>query len=140
LKKDMAYIDSNVFIYPILYSEEEEPKTRKALDILRRIAKGELSAYTSTITWDEIIWVVRKTMGKSEALNQGQKLLGFLNLKFISVDENILSQAQALMGKYNLRPHDSIHVASAIDKKIYNVISDDKDLDQVKEIKRIPLG
>jgi predicted nucleic acid-binding protein len=136
----MAYIDSNVFIYPVLYSEEEEPKTRKALDILRRIAKGELSAYTSTITWDEIIWVVRRTMGKSEALNQGQKLLGFLNLKFISVDENILSQAQALMSKYNLRPHDSIHVASAIDKKIYNVISDDKDLDQVKEIKRISLG
>ena len=136
----MAYIDSNVFIYPVLYSEEEGPKTRKALDILRRIAKGELSAYTSTITWDEIIWVVRRTMGKSEELNQGQKLLGFLNLKFISVDENILSQAQGLMSKYNLRPHDSIHVASAIDKKIYNVISDDKDLDQVKEIKRIPLG
>ena len=136
----MAYIDSNVFIYPVLYSEEEEPKTKKALDILRRIAKGEMSAYTSTITWDEIIWVVRRTMGKSEALNQGQKLLGFLNLKFISVDENILSQAQGLMSKYNLRPHDSIHVASAIDKKIYNVISDDKDLDQVKEIKRIPLG
>ena len=136
----MAYIDSNVFLYPVLYSEEEEPKAKKALDILRRIAKGELSAYTSTITWDEIIWVVRRTMGKSEALNQGQKLLGFLNLKFISVDENILSQAQALISKYSLRPHDSIHVASAIDKKIYNMISDDKDLDQVKEIKRIPLG
>lgn len=135
----MAYIDSNVFIYPVLYSEEEEPKTKKALDVLRRVAKGELSAYTSTITWDEVIWVVRKTMGTSEAINQGQKLLGFLHLKFISVDENILSQAQALMTKYNLRPHDSIHVASAIDRKIYNMISDDADLDKVKEIKRIPL-
>ena len=135
----MAYIDANVFIYPVLYSEEEEPKSRKALDLLRSVAKGELSAYTSTITWDEVIWVVTKTMGKNEALNQGQKLLGFLNLKFISVDEHVLSQAQALIAKYNLRPHDSIHVASAINKKIFNVISDDKDLDKVKEIKRISL-
>lgn len=139
MKRDMAYIDANVFIYPVLYSEEEEPKSRKALDVLRRVAKGELSAYTSTITWDEVIWVVTKTMGKNEALNQGQKLLGFLNLKFISVDEHVLSQAQALITKYNLRPHDSIHVASAINKKIFNLISDDKDLDKVKEIKRIPL-
>jgi hypothetical protein len=67
----MAYIDSNVFLYPVLYSEEEEPKAKKALDTLRKIAKGELSAYTSTITRDEIIWVDRRTMGKSEALNQG---------------------------------------------------------------------
>ncbi len=113
----MAYIDANVFIYPVLYSEEEDPKSKKALDILRRVAKGEMSASTSKITWDEIVWVVRKTMGKSEAINQGQKLLGFQNLKFISVDENILSQAQALINKYNLRPHNSIHVASAIQKK-----------------------
>lgn len=139
MKKDMAYIDANVFIYPVLYTEEEEPKTKKAIEILRRVEKGELPAFTSTLTWDEIVWVVRKTMGKSEAISQGQKLLGFLNLKFISLDENVLSQAHALMSKYNLRPHDSIHVASAIDRKIYNVISDDKDLDKVKEIKRIPL-
>jgi predicted nucleic acid-binding protein len=136
----MAYLDSNVFIYPILYSEEIEPKAKTALDLLRKVASGELSAYTSTITWDEVIWVVRKAMGKSEAENQGQKLLGFQNLKFVCIDENILCQAQALLKKYNLRPHDAIHVASAIDKKIYDVISDDKDLDQVKEIKRIPLG
>ncbi len=135
----MAYIDANVFLYPILYTEEVEPKAKRAKEILLSIEKGELPAYTSTLTWDEVIWVVRKTMGKSEAISQGQKLLGFLNLKFISVNENILSQAQALMSKYNLSPRDSIHIASAIDRKIYNFISDDKDPDQVKEIKRIPL-
>ncbi len=139
LKKDMAYIDSNVFIYPILYSEEE-PKVRKAKEILLRIEKGELTAYTSTLTWDEVVWVVRKTMGKSEAVSQGQKLLGFLNLKFISADENILSQAQNLLNKYNLSPRDSIHVASALDRKLKTIITDDDDIDVVKEIKRASLG
>ena len=125
----MPYIDSNVFLYPILYTEEVEPKVKKAKQILRSIEKGELQAFTSTLTWDEVVWVVSKTMGRSEGISQGQKLLGFLNLQFINVDENMLNQAQALMSKYNLRPRDSIHVASAIDSKLAMIISDDKDID-----------
>ena len=135
----MAYIDANVFIYPILYEEEQEPKVKHAKQILLSIEKGELSAYTSTLTWDEVVWITRKVMGRDEAISQGQKLLGFLNLQWILVDENILSQAQALINKYNLHPRDSIHVASAIDRKIKIIISDDLDIDQVKEIKRTPL-
>ncbi len=136
----MPYIDSNVFIYPILYTADIEPKVKKAKQILISIEKGELPAYTSTLTWDEVVWVVSKTMGRNEGISQGQKLLGFLNLQFISADENILSQAQALMNKYHLSPRDSIHIASAIDRKLKTIISDDKDADVVKEIKRTPLG
>jgi hypothetical protein len=135
----MPYIDANVFIYPILYAEEQEPKVKHAKKILLSVEKGELSAYTSTLTWDEVVWIVSKAMGRAEAISQGQKLLGFLNLQWITVDENILSQAQALMNKYNLHPRDAIHVASALNKKINAIISDDLDIDQVKEIKRTPL-
>jgi predicted nucleic acid-binding protein len=135
----MAYVDSNVFLYPILYTADVEPKVKKAKEILINIESRKLHAYTSTLTWDEVVWVVRKTMGMSEAISQGQKLLGFLNLEFISVDENILSQAQSLMTKYNLSPRDSIHIASAADRKLNSIISDDKDIDVVKEIKRIQL-
>ena len=135
----MAYIDANVFIYPILYEEEQEPKVKHAKQILQSIEKGELEAYTSTLTWDEVVWITRKAMGRDESISQGQKLLGFLNLQWILVDEHILSQAQALMNKYNLHPRDSIHVASAINRKIDLIISDDLDIDQVKEIKRTPL-
>ncbi len=135
----MPYIDSNVFIYPVLYEEEHEPKVKQANQILRSIARGELQAFTSTLTWDEVVWVVRKTMGKEEAINQGKKLLGFLNLQWVILDERVLSQAQALIAKYNLRPRDSIHIASALTKHITTVISDDEDIDQVKEIRRQPL-
>jgi predicted nucleic acid-binding protein len=136
----MPYVDSNVFIYPILYTMEAEPKAKKAKQILLSIEKGELPAYTSTLTWDEVVWVISKTLGRSEGINQGQKLLGFPNLEFISADANILSQAQALIDKYNLSPRDSIHIASAIQRKIKTILSDDKDLDQVTEIERTPLG
>jgi uncharacterized protein len=135
----MSYLDSNVFLYAILYEVESEPKAKKAKQILLSVEKAELVAYTSTLTWDEVVSVVSKTLGKNEGVSQGQKLLGFPNLRFISADENILVQAQALMSKYNLSPRDSIHIASAIDRKIKTIISDDKDADRVKEIKRAPL-
>jgi uncharacterized protein len=136
----MPYIDANVFLYSILYKEEQEPKVKYVRQILQSIEKGELSAYTSTLTWDEVVWIVRKEMGKDEAISQGQKLLGFSNLQWIIVDENILFQAQVLMNKYNLHPRDSIHVASALSRKITIIISEDSDIDRVKEIKRTPLG
>ena len=136
----MPYIDSNVFIYPILYSIEKEPKAKKAKQILQSIEKGELPACTSTLTWDEVVWVVSKVMGKTEGVNQGQKLLGFPNLDFVSVDTNVITKAQNLIEKYNLKPRDSIHIASAIERKMKTIISDDEDVNQVSEVERIQLG
>jgi len=135
----MPYIDSNIFIYPVIYQTETQPKAKKAKEILLKIESGELSAYTSTLTWDEVVWVVSRVLSRNEGVRQGRKLLGFPNLGFIDVDEGIVTIAQTLLDKYKLSPRDSIHVASALSRKIKAVISDDQDLDQVKEIKRTPL-
>jgi uncharacterized protein len=135
----MPYIDSNVFIYPAIYQKESQQKAKKAKEILLKIEKGEISAHTSTLTWDEVVWVVGKLLSRDDGINQGKKLFGFPNLEFINVDEGILTLAQNLLNKYKLSPRDSIHAASAVSRKIKAVISDDKDFDQVKEITRAPL-
>jgi predicted nucleic acid-binding protein len=135
----MPYIDSNVFIYPVIYQTESQQKAKKAKETLLKIENGEISAYTSTLTWDEVVWVVSKLLSRDDGINQGKKLLGFPNLEFIDVDEGILTLAQNLLNKYKLSPRDSIHAASAVSRKIKAVISDDKDFDQVKEITRTPL-
>ena len=135
----MHYIDSNVFLYPVLYQAETQPKAKKAKEILLRIENGSLSAFTSTLTWEEVVWVVSKVMTRNDGIAQGQKLLGFPNLEFINVDEGVLTQAQTLMNKYMLSPRDSIHAASALDRRIKTIISDDEDFDQIKEINRNPL-
>jgi len=135
----MPYIDSNVFIYPVLYQTETQQKAKKAKEILLKIESGELSAYTSTLTWDEVVWVVSRVIGRNDGIAQGRKLLGFPNLNFINADENVLTHAQTLLDKYKLSPRDSIHVASALTKNIKAIISDDADFDQVQEIKRTPL-
>lgn len=135
----MPYLDSNVFLYATLYSTESQPKAKAAKEILCKIESGSLPAVTSTLTWDEVVWIVTKTIGRNDGIAQGQKLLGFPNLEFINVDENILTQAQRLMNIYRLSPRDSIHVASALSRRIGTIMSDDEDFDQVKELKRIPL-
>ena len=135
----MPYLDSNVFIYPVIYPAESEPKAKKAKEVLLSVEAGKTDAYTSTLTWNEVVWVVSKTMGRSEGINQGKKLLGFPNLKFISTDSSVVSHAQRLIDKYKISPRDAIHVASALERKIIQVISDDSELDIIKETQRIPL-
>ncbi len=135
----MQYVDSNVFLYSVLYSPDLELKAKRAKEILQKIENKELSVATSTLTWDEVVWVATKLLGRSGGITLGQKLLGFPNLEFISVDEAIIAQAQSLMDKYKLSPRDSIHVASALNRKATIIISDDEDFDQIKEIKRTPL-
>jgi predicted nucleic acid-binding protein len=135
----MPYIDSNVFIYPVIHQTESQQKAKKAKETLLKIENGEISAYTSTLTWDEVVWVVSKLLSRDDGIKQGKKLLGFPNLEFIDVDEGILTLALNLLNKYTLNPRDSIHAASAVSRKIKAIISDDTDFDQVKEITRTPL-
>jgi len=135
----MPYIDSNVFIYAAIYQTESQQKAKKAKETLLKIENGEISAYTSTLTWDEVVYVVSKLLSRNDGINQGKKLLGFPNLEFIDVNEGILTVALNLLNKYKLSPRDSIHAASAISRKIKTVISDDKDFDQIDEITRTPL-
>ena len=136
----MAYVDSNVFIYPVIYDSRTEEKAKKARYILEQIVSGELKAYTSTLTWDEVVWVVSRVLSRDDGVNQGRKLLGFPNLEFIDVDQRTLSTAQALMDKYRLKPRDSIHLASAVNRGLRTMITDDEDFDVVKEIERRPLA
>ena len=73
----MLYIDSNISIYPIIYNETAVKEASKSKEFLLKIALGKIEAYTSSITWDEVVWVVWKLFGIDVSLNQGRK---FLNL------------------------------------------------------------
>lgn len=133
-----VYTDANVFILPAIYGDSG--RGAKATDILRKIETGQLSAYTSCLTWDEVVWVVLKTLGKADSIESGKKLMRFPNLRFVEVSESVIAKSQSLIEKYQLKPRDAIHCSSAISKGISVFVSDDRDFDIVQEIKRTPLG
>ena len=134
----MIYLDANIFIYPFVQENEAKVELHKALFI--KIAKKEIIATTSILTWDEFTYALKKHLGRETAIIKGKKFLSFPNLIFLKIDENVAILAQDLFIKYNLNPRDAIHAATALTNNINEIISDDSDFDQIKEIKRIKLG
>ncbi len=134
---ELVYIDTNLFVFPLIYGDSGRGKD--ATQVLRKIERGEFTAYTSTLTWDEVVWVIRRTLGKEDSIESGRKLIRFPNLRFIEVGDSIIAKSQSLIEKYQLKPRDAIHCSSAILKGIGLLLSDDPDFDVVKEIKRTPL-
>ena len=135
----MIYIDSNVFIYPIIADENTEEKSHLSKNVLIKIAEGKLDARTSVLTWDELVWSVKKFIGQEIAKEEGKKFLEFPNLRILNIDENIINEAQKILEEYDLKPRDSIHAACAIKNNIKEIVSDDPDFDKISEIRRIRL-
>lgn len=137
MKKELFYIDSNVFIYPIIYDEEAIKEAGRAKEILLKIASGKIEAYTAAITWDEILWIVRKLFGTELSLEHGRRFLSFPNLKLLGIKKTTILKAQEIVEKYRLTPRDAIHAATALENRIDKIISYDKDFDNLTEIKRV---
>ena len=129
----MLYVDSNVFIYAALNREEIGDRARS---LLRDIQRGKLRAASSALTFDELVWAVRKHRGFEDAIAAGDAFLNMAGLKLVDVTGDLLSRALGLMTQYQLHPRDSIHAASALWENSEAIISTDKDFDKLNEIRR----
>ena len=130
----MIYLDANVFVYAAINNGELGERSR---NIIKKLLDNKVSAFTSVLTWDEVVWAIRKKVGVDISISEGEKLLKIDNLNWLQANEQIIFFSQKLMKIYHLKPRDAIHAASAIINKCESVISDDSDFDKVKEIKRV---
>ncbi len=128
---DEKYIDSNVFIQAILRDDLNAQRT------LEKIIKKEIRAFTNILSWDELVFILRKFSNHKLATDEGKKFLIFPNLTFIDGKKDIIMKAQKLIENYNIKPRDAIHSATAISLNIKEIVSEDDDFDKVKELKRI---
>lgn len=129
----MIYLDANVFIHSSLNLRAIGEKSRT---IIKEVQLGKISATTSALSFDELVWAVKKQRGETAALIAGQVILNTAGLSLIEVDRDILNSALALISKYHLNPRDSIHAASAMQEGAEYIVSEDPDFDALKEIKR----
>src|SRR3989338_620550 len=106
-KKHMsAYIDSNIFIYSII---DGGPFGELAREILELVQSGALDAFTSVLTFDEIVYVVKKTKGQTQAIAAGTAFLDFNNLRIVEAKKETTRIALKAMEEYSLLPRDAIH-------------------------------
>ena len=132
----MNYLDANVFLYPLMY---ENKKSVLHKEFLKKVFGGEIKVCTSFLTWDEIVFIIKKFLGNEIASREGKKFLELPSIVFVKVDKEIMRKAQEMIEKYKLKPRDAIHATSAVVSKADKIISDDSDFDVVKEIKRVPV-
>ena len=134
--KTTVYVDSNVFIRPLVSEERSSTNVAACMRVLSAVEGGKIVAYTSTLTWDEVVYIVRRVLGKVDSIQAGDKIQRFPNLRFISASEDIIRAAQKLMSESHALPRDAIHAASALSRKVDVFISDDADFDAIEGIHR----
>ncbi|MBI2668331.1 type II toxin-antitoxin system VapC family toxin [Candidatus Woesearchaeota archaeon] len=106
---------------------------------IEKVQRGEQTAITSALTYDEIVWAVRKILGKEAAARAAELFLFLPHLGIREVRRETIIEAHDLMKHFNLKPRDAIHLATMRLENETEIISEDPDFDIVPEIKRIML-
>src|SRR3989338_7354301 len=78
------YLDSNIFIYPILYEDETSENCKR---ILLDLLKGKFKGYTSILTWDEFVHTIKKHKRKEISISEGKKTKKLAMSKNIKLGE-----------------------------------------------------
>ena len=131
----MKYLDTNIFLYPVLFTDAKGAACR---DLLKGAASGQFDAVTSCLTWDEFVYVLLRTLGREVAAAQGAMLLQFPGLVLAPADAAILARAQDLITNTPLRPRDALHAATALRYGAAAFVSDDPDFDHLPGLVREP--
>ena len=133
-----VYIDANVFLNAILYSPKTNSDAARAIDYLKKVIHNEIDAHTSWLTWDEVIYITRRELGHEISKQKGREFLAYPNLKFENLNSDIIRDAQGFLEKYNIRPRDAIHLATAVGKNIAEIVTFDQDFKGIEEITYSP--
>ncbi len=130
-EKPTYYLDANVFIYA---STRDDALGQDARRLLQAIQAGASQGVTSCLTFDEVIYVLKK-MFPDDILAAGEQILN-LDIKFLSIDKPLLYTMLTLIETYHLQPRDALHLATMQSHRLSKMISDDRDFDVVPSIER----
>ncbi len=126
MMKDIVYWDSNCFLGLL---NNEKDKIKCCQGVMKKAEAGELLIVTSALTLIEVI----RMKGKPRLTSAVEKTIrGFFENSFIyiqNVDRDVGLKARELMWRHNdLLPKDSIHVATAILRRVPKLHTFDGDL------------
>jgi len=130
------YADAGVFLLPLLH-EPRLPHVVAATRFLESLARGTGRVSTSTLTWDEVVYVVRRSLGPEDSIAKGGELLAFPNLSWLRVDLAVLRRGADLYRTLPMRPRDAIHAGAALEAGESEILSEDRVFDRVPGLDRV---
>ena len=130
----MIFVDANIFLEVAL----DDVRSKECKTLFSHIHKGQVQGITS----DFIVYTcLLQIESKTQSVENMQKFLVFLNsLEGMKIDSprfETLYAALTIMPKYGMDFDDALVVAIMISSGVEELVSFDKDFDNVKGIKRI---
>lgn len=127
------YIDSNIFIYATLDTEQLGKQCRT---VIKAINQQKITCASSYLVIDEVLWILKKQIGRADALTIIKSILS-LPIKWIDVNNTVIINLISLFEQTTLDPRDTLHLASMKELALSTIITEDSDFDNIKGIKRI---
>jgi len=157
LNSESVYLDTNS-IYLLLRAI-----TPEIADLFRGIEGGQIGAYTSVLTFDELAYrlllaLIRDTYGASplDRLRQNQRqminefslsvdsllkrVLEYRNLTVVDLGPADLIAMRRNVQQYALLPRDALHLAAMQKANCFHLVSQDNDFDHIPAITRYTLA
>lgn len=127
------YIDSNIFIFAATDKDELGQNCRELMELIN---EQKITCAASYLVVDEVIWILKKMVGKENAVKIVKTMLS-MPMKWIVVDRPVIMKMVDIYGRTTLDPRDAIHVSSMKDIGLSVILSEDADFDKVEGIERI---
>jgi predicted nucleic acid-binding protein len=104
-------------------------------ELFRRLLEEQL--FTGMLVVDEVLYISRKYGVSYETTLDFLKNTVLPYAEVLPVEEEDLKPVEKYLLKYGLKPSDAIHLATMEKAGISNIVSEDREFDRVKGIKRI---
>src|SRR5437879_12392905 len=108
------YADAGLFLVPMLY-DVRVPAAASAARLLESVARGSRKVSTSPMTWDEVVYVVRRLLGVEDSIAKGAGLLAFPNLTWRRVDLAVMRRTAARYQPPPMRPRHAADAAAPLE-------------------------
>lgn len=156
VESSQIYLDTNIFY---LLARAVTPEANK---LFGEIERGNLYAYTSVLTFDELAYrlllaLIKDAYGKSplDRLRQNEsgmvaefsskvddllaKMIDYVHLTIVSVEmQDILAMRQNIK-HFRLMPRDALHLAAMQKVGCFHLVSQDSDFDHIPGLTRYTL-
>ncbi|MDR3109103.1 MAG: PIN domain-containing protein [Planctomycetaceae bacterium] len=110
-------LDTNIIID---LSQQRQPFCTEAVALVRQISNGNNYGFVAATTITNMFYILRKFIGRSEALLQIKNLLGSKNIDLLAVDKQTLIDAL----EYNLTDfEDSVQLSVADFNRIDYIVT-----------------
>jgi predicted nucleic acid-binding protein len=128
---DLVGLDTSIFIYHL----ENHPRYRPLTGaILGGIERGDRSAVASTVALMELTvhpWRIDRPM---IARQYETLLVHFPNLRLADVTREVARRAAQLRARYDVRPADALHLATALVHEATAYLTNDKALTRIEPL------